>query len=154
MEDVRKIASYICLRYEQQFGKCIDEMKLHKLLYFMQRESLIQLYEPMFPDSFEAWKYGPVMVGIRHLFSARLLTDTLSDECISKFQRVFDKVFEQYAQKDSWSLSCLTHGEYSWQKAREGVAEHDSCRKEMRIEDIAIDAKRIRERRQLLRLVK
>ena len=39
MEDVVKIASYICQRYEYQFGSRIEEMKLHKLLYFSQRES-------------------------------------------------------------------------------------------------------------------
>ena len=31
MEDVVKIASYICLRYRRRFGRKIDEMKLHKL---------------------------------------------------------------------------------------------------------------------------
>lgn len=40
MEDVVKVASYICQRYQREFGKRIDEMKLHKLLYFTQRESI------------------------------------------------------------------------------------------------------------------
>lgn len=29
MEKVTDIASYIYQRYQKQFGKCIDEMKLH-----------------------------------------------------------------------------------------------------------------------------
>ncbi len=48
MEKVTDIASYIYQRYQKQFGKCIDEMKLHKLLYFTQRESIIQTDEPIF----------------------------------------------------------------------------------------------------------
>lgn len=32
MEKVTDIASYIYQRYQKQFGKCIDEMKLHKFI--------------------------------------------------------------------------------------------------------------------------
>ena len=65
MLDVVKVASYISRRYEREYGSQIDEMKLHKLLYFAQRESIIQLDQPLFADSFQAWKYGPVLVQIR-----------------------------------------------------------------------------------------
>ena len=68
MEDVVKVASYICQRYQRQFGKRIDEMKLHKLLYFTQRESIIQTGQPIFEEHFEAWKYGPVLLSIRQLY--------------------------------------------------------------------------------------
>ena len=61
MEDVLKIASYICDRYYKEYGHNIDEMKLHKLLYLTQRETIIQTGEPLFNDQFEAWKYGPVL---------------------------------------------------------------------------------------------
>ena len=52
MLDVVKVASYISRRYEREYGSQIDEMKLHKLLYFTQRESLIQLDRPLFAESF------------------------------------------------------------------------------------------------------
>ena len=68
MLDVVKVASYISRRYEREYGSQIDEMKLHKLLYFAQRESLIQLDQPLFAESFQAWKYGPVLVQIRSLY--------------------------------------------------------------------------------------
>lgn len=47
MLDVVKVASYISRRYEREYGSPIDEMKLHKLLYFAQRESLIQIDQPL-----------------------------------------------------------------------------------------------------------
>ena len=78
MEDVVKVASYICQRYQQQFGKQIDEMKLHKLLYFTQRESIIQTGEPIFAECFEAWKYGPVLVSIRQHYKDNSLHKDLS----------------------------------------------------------------------------
>ena len=42
MMGILQVASYICKRYMDDFGVRIDEMKLHKLLYFTQRECLIQ----------------------------------------------------------------------------------------------------------------
>ena len=59
MMGILQVASYIYKRYMDDFGVRIDEMKLHKLLYFTQRECLIQKGEPMFDAQFEAWKYGP-----------------------------------------------------------------------------------------------
>lgn len=68
MMGILQVASYIYKRYMDDFGVRIDEMKLHKLLYFTQRECLIQKGEPMFEAHFEAWKYGPVMVQIRQYY--------------------------------------------------------------------------------------
>lgn len=151
MEDVVKIASYICQRYQHEFGERIDEMKLHKLLYFAQRESLIQLDEPLFSAQFEAWKYGPVLVEIRQLYKDDKLHESLSHESIEKFAKVFDKVFSQYATKDSWSLSILTHGELSWREARQGIGKDEPCSTLMRLEDIRRDAQRIKFRRFVLK---
>ena len=146
MADVVKIASYICMRYKKLYSKKIDEMKLHKLLYFTQRESIIQTGEPLFNDCFEAWKYGPVMVSIRQKYRDNALYETLSPEIIEKYQSVFDMVFETYAPKDSWSLSSITHGEYAWQKARQKVTTE---RQHVSIitDDIREDAKRVKIRR-------
>lgn len=150
MEEVLRVASYISQRYLSEFGKRIDEMKLHKLLYFTQRECLIQLHEPMFAANFKAWKYGPVMLEIRQHYKDDSLDLLLSAVSISKYQKVFDKIFEQYAPKKSWSLSTLTHGEYSWKKAREGYSPYDSCDVDMDVRDIQKDAERINLRRFLL----
>ena len=50
MIDVRIAAKYLIHRYEEASGRTMDEMKLHKLLYFTQRESFILLGKPMFPE--------------------------------------------------------------------------------------------------------
>jgi len=54
MVDVIKIASYISQRYEYQFGSRIDEIKLQILLYFIQRECMVQTGQPLFAESFSA----------------------------------------------------------------------------------------------------
>lgn len=44
-------------------------MKLHKLLYLTQRESLAVTGEPMFTEKFEGWKYGPVCREVRNCYT-------------------------------------------------------------------------------------
>lgn len=150
MEDVKVIAAYICQRYQVQFGQSIDEMKLHKLLYFCQRESIIQTGEPMFSAKFEAWKYGPVLVEIRQLYHDGIIQRMQIPENIYQYDFIFDKVFEAYAAKESWSLSSLTHGEISWQKARQGYTSDEQCHVAIDVEDIRMDAERIKFRRLVL----
>ena len=40
MEHILNVAEYIFSEYEKISGEKIDEMKLHKLLYFAQRECI------------------------------------------------------------------------------------------------------------------
>ncbi len=83
-------------------GQEIDEMKLHKLLYLVQRECFVMLDKPMFSEAFEAWRYGSVMVCIRELYKNKTfqVIDKLPDE-MGEFQPVFDVVFKRYASWDS-----------------------------------------------------
>lgn len=112
------MASYITDRYLKEFGENIGEMKLHKLLYFTQRESLIRKWKPMFEEQFLAWRYGPVMVSIRSAFANNKLNDMPSEEFVNHYKDVFDFVFQNYAPQDAWSLSYLSHVEISWKNAR------------------------------------
>ena len=53
MTKILDVAQYIYDYYKEITGENIDEMKLHKLLYFCQREKLALLDEPMFKESFK-----------------------------------------------------------------------------------------------------
>lgn len=147
MMDLVKAASYIVKRYQDEMHASIDEMKLHKLLYFSQREAIIQINEPMFDAQFEAWKYGPVMVQIRDRYRTGTLNVFPTTDEIAPYVNVFNNVFSTYAGKDSWSLSILTHGEKSWQIARKGIPQDEQCSVLIKTEDIAQDALRIKMRR-------
>lgn len=154
MVSVVKIASYICERYQQEFGERIDEMKLHKLLYFTQRECIIQTGTPMFEEPFSAWKYGPVLIGIRQLYKDDLLHDYPSTDVVDRYLSVFDKVFQQYAPKSSLSLSSLSHSEYSWQQARGAAGRDERCDTYLDIHDIEKDAERIKMRRFMMKALR
>lgn len=135
-----QVATYLIKLYDEQFHEPITEMKLHKLLYFSQRESFIQLGHPIFEDRFQAWRYGPVIVAVRDMYRVGKLNQMPSTEEICQYNNVFNVVMKEYAQKDTWALSDMTHAETSWKNARVGLNPSDLGSKEMDIEDIRKDA--------------
>ena len=147
MIDVIKVASYIYKRYKKERKTEIDEMKLHKLLYFSQRESIIRTGQPMFKEQFAAWKYGPVIVKVRDKYKSKTLNEMPTETELAPFYESLNFVFQNYAPKNSWSLSILAHGESSWQNARKGYGEDDRCDVPMELNDIRQDAERIKMRR-------
>lgn len=150
MEDLMNVASYIFNRYNDEFHSRIDEMKLHKLLYFAQRESLIQNREPLFDAVFYGWKFGPILKEIRSAYRDNLFYKTIPEDVVARISVIMDKVFEEYAGKDSWSLSRLTHGELAWKNSREGISDGENSNNPMSLDDMWNDADRIRERRTML----
>ena len=66
---------------------------------------------------------------------------------LAPYQESLNFFFENYASKDSWSLSILAHGESFWQNAREGYGPDDRCTVPMNLDDIRNDAERIKMRR-------
>ena len=62
MERIINVAQYIFRAYKEMASTPIDEMKLHKLLYFTQRESFAITGTPMFEEPFEGvevWSRQP-----------------------------------------------------------------------------------------------
>lgn len=150
MESVVQIASYIYERYQREFGQRIDEMKLHKLLYFTQRECIVQTGQPLFPEEFLAWKYGPVIIEIRDVYKNDTLNEVPAHDTIALYADVLDVVFKKYARKDSWSLARLSHGELSWENGRKGLSPTENGLQKMNLADIRKDAERIKQRRSIL----
>lgn len=150
MEKLMNVASYIYNRYQNTKGSKIDEMKLHKMLYFAQRESFIQKDEPLFAETFYGWKYGPVLKEIRNAYHENSFYSNVDEKLVSGFKDIMDKVFDEYADKDSWSLSRLTHGEISWKNSRKGIPTIINSDFPIDIEDIRIDAERVKNRRKSL----
>lgn len=143
-------ASYVYNRYKKEFKEEIDEMKLHKLLYFAQRESIIQTGEILFEATFSAWKFGPVLKEIRYAYKEKSFLKEIKASVVVEMKPIMDRIFSDYAGKDSWSLSRLTHGEVSWQKSRIGIPEEVNGDRAMAVEDIREDAERIKARREKL----
>lgn len=147
MYSATEIASCICSRYQTEYGKKIDEMKLHKLLYFVQRESFIQTGRSLFSEQFEAWKFGPVMPCIRKCYRTNTFPDCSTDDITDK---IIDNIFEIYGNTRSWSLGMMSHEEISWKNARVGVPEDQNGNAKISTDDIRLDAERIKQMRNIV----
>ena len=89
------------------------------------------------------------MTGIRRMYKDGSLTKAIPQSIADRYKKIFDVVFDTYASKDSWSLSSITHGEYCWEKARNGIPENENCDRKIDTNDIRWDADRIKIRRLL-----
>lgn len=145
MIDLLTAARYISQRYEQTFNTPIEEMKLHRLLYFVQRESLLLFDKPVFTDQFEAWEWGPVMSSLRGVSLDMSVDVVASCPALEEYLLAFDRVFTLYAPKNPWSLSSLTYGETCYRKAKAKMT--DDKPMEIVTDDIRHDAQRINFRR-------
>lgn len=121
MEDVLAVAKALNNLYIQSFGQSMDEMKMHKLMYFAQRESLIVDNMPLFNDEFKGWKYGPVLKKIRYEFRKNNPFEKVLDNVSPNTLNILKQVIKRYGNISSWTLSAITHDEFSWKFSREGI---------------------------------
>ncbi|OOO00368.1 MAG: hypothetical protein ATN35_01320 [Epulopiscium sp. Nele67-Bin004] len=150
MENILEVAQYIINKRDDVKE---DEMKLHKLLYFVQKESLIQYDKPLFEEEFEAWKFGPVLLKVRKVFKDKeqlLQQNKIPVKLNENSKLIINKVIDSYADKNSWSLSRITHAEESWKRARVGLPDGENGDRPMLLENIRIDANKMKARRRFL----
>ena len=60
MKKILDIAKYLTKKYKDEKKEEIDELKLHKLLYFSQKESIMLTNDFLFEEDFEGWYLGPI----------------------------------------------------------------------------------------------
>lgn len=102
-------------------------MKLQKILYYAQAESLCTYKKPLFNEKIQAWRGGPVVrelydkhQGYQFLTTIKLgNTDALSIEQKTCVNWAIDK----YGKLDGDTLSHLTHVEKPWLEARRSLPE-------------------------------
>lgn len=67
MYDVLDVCRYI-IKYSDEKNNWISNLKLQKLLYFIQAFFLINIDECCFHETIEAWEFGPVVPEAYHHF--------------------------------------------------------------------------------------
>ena len=59
------VANYI-IEYSNRRGYSINNLRLQKLLYFINARSLVETGKPIFKESMQKWRYGPVVPDVYH----------------------------------------------------------------------------------------
>lgn len=144
METARDVEKALFLGYKKRYQHDMDEMKMHKLMYFVQREFLVRHGEPLFSEDFEGWKYGPVLLSVRRLFRTALDFKDCAEIKDSKVKEVIKFVLDEYGKMSLWSLSMLSHEEFCWKKARRGLEASENGSVKIALKDIRVDAVRVR----------
>jgi len=143
MDKVLDVAGYIVRRYREISGEDLKEMKLHKLLYFTQREAFAVTGEPAFEGTFEGWKHGPVCPEIRVAYYRGEMVVPFQ-EISAKVQYIANNVILGYGAMAVWKLDEMVQQENSWRNAREGLSPAENGHSPLLLEDIREDAKNVR----------
>ena len=122
MYSVYDIAEYVIKRCNEQ-GKSISNLKLQKILYFIQAEFLVRTGEPIFEDAIEAWDFGPVVPGIyveyRAYGSASIpyLDEGKKFPFTQEHTSILDGVIDACSSYSAIQLVEITHKQAPWRMA-------------------------------------
>ena len=128
----REVARYI-VRFAQDKGEPITNLKLQKLLYYAQGWHLAFFDKPLFRDSIEAWVHGPVVPSVYSLFKGHgykpIPVHPRKVPIPRKLREFLSELLLTYLRFDAFSLERMTHQEEPWKEARGSLPPTQPCRK-------------------------
>ena len=142
MAQTLAVAKYLNGLHVKKHERAMDQMKMHKMMYFSQRESLMISGNPLFNDDFEAWKYGPVLVNVRSEYLTGNMFKGEYEELSDTEKKLVESVYKRYDEYDAWQLSTLSHAEHSWRQARKGLVAGEAGNEKMSLTAMKADAMR------------
>ncbi|WP_041794575.1 Panacea domain-containing protein [Streptobacillus moniliformis] len=124
MEKIIEVARFIVKRYKEMYSENIDEIKLQKLIYFTQKESILYTGNLLFIEKMKAWRLGPVSIKVRNGYRNRSVNkQNYNLKTFNKY--IINNVIIKYGLYSSSKLINLTHKERAWKLARKGLLENE-----------------------------
>ena len=120
------VANYI-IEYEHSKNRMISNLKLQKLLYFVQAQFFIEYGRPCFDDRIEAWSFGPVVVDVYHAYKIygsldiTKLKDNVNVRILYEHQRTIDGVLEEFSDTPVYEMVDITHHQTPWVHAKRNL---------------------------------
>lgn len=130
------VAKYFLTKVDEEEGEAITNLKLQKLAYYAQSAHLAFHGSPLFSETLEAWKHGPVVPELYRAYKdcgSSPLPKTTSvgevDYGVGE-RKLMDDVYTFFGQFAAWKLRDMTHQETPWKEAypTQGVISHTSMR--------------------------
>lgn len=117
-----EIAKYV-INHEHKEKRQITNLRLQKLLYFVQANVLVETGNPCFDDEMEAWDYGPVVPSVYTAYCryhSRPIdnTDTFSISEGNVVKNIND-VLDYLGDTETFELVQITHSQTPWIEARQ-----------------------------------
>lgn len=134
------IADYIILRLNTDEKMSLINLKLQKLLYYVQAWALGINKKRFIDSNFEAWVHGPVCRNLydrfkenKSLYSFITPEDVENKKPESKIEQndidFINFILDNYAGFSGAELETMTHKETPWIEARKGLAPMEGCNK-------------------------
>lgn len=123
--DVFQIAAKIIAQTDVDSGDNISNLKLQKLLYYMQGFFLAIFDKPLFEEEIEAWMYGPVVPAVYEKYNVHssngIKIPNEDPICLTEEEEdIFNQVYCQYGQFSALKLMQMTHNEDPWRSVEPG----------------------------------
>lgn len=108
------VAKYVLKKCTDD-GSPISNLQLQKILFFLQRDFLIQEGRPLFGDDIEAWQFGPVVPNVYYdycIYGANSISKSASSYISlvnDEDKRIANPIIEDKQNKYPWDLVEETH---------------------------------------------
>lgn len=119
-----EVAKYIISEFHDS-EDLITNMKVQKLLYYIQGWHLGLYGSPVFADDFEAWVHGPVQYEVYNEYKeyrynpiTKVINKPILNELLISH---INQVLECYGGETAYALELMTHKEWPWIEARDGL---------------------------------
>ena len=121
------VANYLLAQIpkeDYENGEGISNLKLQKLLFYIQKTYYSVHKKPLFDDNIEAWQHGPVVPKVYHNFKKYNadhiniidLDDEIRADCELDYEaiKVVDFVKTKFMQYTAWHLRSISHEDKAW----------------------------------------
>lgn len=121
--------AYHIIDYCNEQGSGISNLKLQKILYFVQAEFLVSTptNRPCFKDKIEAWDFGPVVPNVYHqykLFGSSIIPVGVNDALAPYFEEIslddqimINSIVDDASRYTASQLVQITHNQAPWRNA-------------------------------------
>jgi uncharacterized phage-associated protein len=130
MTTAQEIATYIIHEFQIR-EDLITNLKLQKLLYYVQGWYLGLNKKPLFEEDFEAWVHGPVVPEIYQTYKEYrwnpIVIETNKPNINPQIEKHITDVLDEYGIETGWALERRTHLEQPWISARGCLLPTEEC---------------------------
>ena len=128
------VARYILGYYYFKKKSCCSNLKLQKILYFLQANHLVLTGKSLFEDKIEAENFGPVVRSVYDeykIYGSGAIpfqffknNDNWNYQIYEKDSRLMNPLLDKLEKYSSTALLELIHNQTPWKKAYESYDDH------------------------------
>jgi uncharacterized phage-associated protein len=134
--DVAKYLIKLSSPDESEDNDRLCNLRLQKLLYYVQGWHLATFGKPLFPERIEAWRHGPVVRDVYHTFARFGFSIPPSEGSVPegmgmKDKQFIERVWMRYRNCSATALRDMTHKEAPWLVTRGHLPPDARCDREI-----------------------